>query len=532
MNNVIPFPDSDQKLTAEQVAMRENVIRADHVRQLRIALTERPMMRPADQERVAQALHGLLQRVEQRHGVRKAKVLRQAGIGTNGDSTKHLSQYAIPSDLSRDEILRRSKRLRKKTAPYLAIAKAAAKLAALDEDDVLLEVFGQADFGARAGGTREPAPEFEELASRLRYIAEGIARKYDLTAYFHEVERAGVAPSPTGECYERERESGPLALEEIEIRFQTAAEPYRWPIEFNQPSWEAEIEALPAYPSLVLGAWEIGSPFAVSVTAEMTAADGSACQVSGTVQGHYTAELRLCIAPIGKEREATPAVQVRLSPTLSPLHPVAPAGRHERTLEQHGERALTDADPIIIFPEQGWCPLKTGQSKVVGRVAATNETIVCEICVERDAIPDPFRGYFSDIDSLISDHSFSSPSVRFLPITGVVCQDWFGFPHGENKYHTSERWLDERALGPALSESFTMFGYNYYFHKYPRDTLADELDVRLCNSSHGLDLLLEAQAKRLRELFEEERSSVLEYRDAEWARVQERWKAGPTAAEE
>jgi hypothetical protein len=61
------------------------------------------------------------------------------------------------------------KRLCQNTKPYEKIAKAAAKLAALDEEEVLLEVFGHADFAQ--GGARKPAPEFEQLASRQRFVA-------------------------------------------------------------------------------------------------------------------------------------------------------------------------------------------------------------------------------------------------------------------------------------------------------------------------------------------------------------------------
>jgi hypothetical protein len=50
----------------------------------------------ADQITVAQALYKLLECVEKTHQVKKAAVLRKADIGSEGDSTKHLAQYAIP----------------------------------------------------------------------------------------------------------------------------------------------------------------------------------------------------------------------------------------------------------------------------------------------------------------------------------------------------------------------------------------------------------------------------------------------------
>jgi hypothetical protein len=242
MADIVKFPGSKNPPTPEEAAQRKIEAQAHHAersRRLRMALKEPPRMQGDDQITAAEALHGLLERMEQRHGVRKKEVLRGAGIGSKEDSTKHLSQYAIPQDLTPEEVRMRSKRLRKNVRPYLAIAKAAAKLAGLDEDEVLLELFGHAGSWARSG-TREPAPESEKLAERLRFVTAGIARKYELTAFFREVEKAGVAPIPSMKCFERDT-GRPVAMEEIEIEFIYWSQ--EWPIEFNQPSWEAETEA-------------------------------------------------------------------------------------------------------------------------------------------------------------------------------------------------------------------------------------------------------------------------------------------------
>src|SRR5216683_5529234 len=110
MADIITFPPNKAP-TPEEAAKRKIEAQAHHAeraRRLRNALVERPTMQ-GDQIIVAQALHGLLERVEQRHGVRKKEVLREAGIGSKEDSTKHLSQYAIPQDLPPEELDRRSK---------------------------------------------------------------------------------------------------------------------------------------------------------------------------------------------------------------------------------------------------------------------------------------------------------------------------------------------------------------------------------------------------------------------------------------
>jgi hypothetical protein len=530
MADIVPFRASKTKPTPEDLAMRESQSRANRAelaRQLRNELRpgskRGPIMRREDQIAVAQALYGLLKRVEEHPGIPKRAVLIEAGIGNEKeDPTKHLSEYAIPPNLRPEE--RAKKRLCKNAKPYERIAKAAAKLAALDEDEVLLEVFGQADFWTR-GGARKPASEFEELAFRLRFVAEGVAAKHNLTAFFRDVERARVVAAPSRECERRELDGGRL-LEPGEIEIEFFRWPFGfqwpWPIEFNQPSWEAEVEeqaAFPPYPSLVLGTWPLSNAFPVSVVAEMRSTDGNARQVSGTTQGQYVVHLRLCIAPIGKQLRATLVLRVRLGATLSPLQ--------LPTWAAQGDEA-----PMLIFPtfdpgsnaDAFWL-LRPGQSKIVGHNAATNEEAACEVRIERDPIPSPFKGYFKDLDRLTSDDESSDgsqssdPALQFLPITGAICEDWFKFLLNENQYNVMERSIAERALGMTFS------GVPRGYGPFDRSTLAAALDDFVCEPLEGLDLSLEELALRLKAALEKARCSALEDRAAGWERVRERWIA-------
>jgi hypothetical protein len=95
--------------------------------------------------------------------------------------------------------------------------RAAARQADLDEGDVLLEVFERANFWRHHA--REAAPEFAELASRLRFVAEGISARHKLSEFFREVERACVSPAPAPEYIQRDAENDGLVGEEIAIEF-------------------------------------------------------------------------------------------------------------------------------------------------------------------------------------------------------------------------------------------------------------------------------------------------------------------------
>ncbi len=530
MDNVVPFsksPDNGKKPPQKDEAARAKnteASRAERLHRLRKALADKPKLSLADQETVAQALYGLLQRTEKDHRIPKAHVMREAGLGGEGDSTKHLSQYAIPPDGN-------SERLRKKAGPYEKLAKAAAKLADLDEGQVLMEVFDQASFW-RSTGTREAAEEFEELAKRLRYVINAVARKHDLGSFFQDVKKCGGVITPNADSWRREEEMGRLLQpHEIEVQFHFGGfgGPQKWPIEFDQLTYEAEDgngDHVPVYPSLVLGAWQF-NPFPVGVEAQMTDVHGSANPISGTVEGRSTIELRLCIVPIGRSLEATPALRVQWTVALSSLR-AASVAAPDKIDAGVGDSSSCDGAPILNFHSSVHMPLlKRGKSKIVGHSVEGDREVDCEAFVESDMIPNPFRAYFGDLDSAVSETVDSAVGVRFLPLTGKACEDWFGLRISDDHYDPMQQRLADRIQGNnvvdwfCLSESpSTQFGF---------DTLADMIDRCLCDTANGLDIQLESQAESLRRAYDEHRRLAVRQRAEGWECVKKRWEAFSSA---
>jgi hypothetical protein len=392
-----------------------------------------PKLSPDDQRIVAEALYRLMQRVEKEHGEPKAKVIRKAQMGGDGDSTKHLSHYAIRPGAN-------AGRLRQKVEPYVKLTETAAKLAGIDETEALLEVFGRAT-SLQTNNTESAPAEFVELAGRLRFVMEGVAREQGLTEFFQAVERGGGVLAPAADCWSTEQETGHLlTTQEIAIEFYFGWGSQLWPIEFFVPTEEAEDpdgDHIPAYPSLIVGAWWLDSTFPVSVTANVTEADGIALALSGTVEGRHEVELRLCIVPVGSAMHATPALRVQLSTALSPLMSRADAGG---SVPSHARAELS-------FPWAGMPMLKRGRSKVAGRYAAGDKNIDCDIYVKDDVVPRLLKEWFVDLASSAPTKPGIAGGVRFLPITGAVCEDWFGFAVSKNYYDPMQQRIADRAQG-------------------------------------------------------------------------------------
>jgi hypothetical protein len=431
-------------------------------------------------------LHDLLDRVERQHRISKANTLREAGIGAPGDSTKHLSQYAISRDLPDEEIQRRSARLRKGTRPYEKIARAAARLAGLAEDDRLVEVFGQANFWR--GDVFEAAPEFVELARRLRFVADAISTKYNLTTFFREVEKAGVSPALKGSGQEEQIE---FSSDNRMTDGASNTDELGWPIELYQPtylSYYEQLGDLPAYPLVVLGAWALfDRPFQVEVS--------SVSNASGARTGWPAVVLSFCIAPVGGERSATPVLRVDL-------------------------RALVDLRPLVDLARIGfraWVKFSSGH-----HTDGDHKIIIKDL----PELPPPFTSDFA------KRHTFE---VIFLPINSTVCEAWFKFCAFENEYY------DYAVFLPMLNASLpvphpaqdtddslcTMYGQQAPFSSFGSGTLAGLIDAALCDPTRGLDQLLEQQVKRLTDAFGASQAAERKRRDRNWRIIEKRWSTPP-----
>jgi hypothetical protein len=519
----IAMMDEPRRLPKTDEQPAPSVNRIERCHRLRAALKGQASQRlpEADRVTVAEALYGLLQRVERERHIPKAKVLREAGFGSDGDSTKHLSQYAIRPDASR-------KRLRKTVGPYEKIAKVAANLANMDENEVLLEIFGQASFW-QSVGTRQAGAEFEELAAHLTYVMEGIARGLGLAEFFQAVENGGGVLTPRADSWIREQETGQLLRPEeiaVEFDFDPAWGSQLWPIEFYQPTEEAEDgngDHIPVYPSLILGAWPVDNPFPINVTAEVTETDGSVHVVSGVVEGKNEIELRLCIVPVGRALAATPALRVQLNSALSPLISGADASPNRSGICLADSGSPHDG-VLLTFPWVSMPMLRRGKSRVAGRSVANHQDIVCDIIVKDDVVPRFVKDYFVDLAAKPG----SAGGVRFLPITGAVCEDWFGFALSKNHYDPMRQRVADRSLGyPIACLSFTLDSPSA---KFRSDTLADIIHRCLCDPSDGLDIRLKDRAELLRGVYADALGLGVRQRQEGWERVKKRWAPPSSSA--
>jgi hypothetical protein len=488
----VDFPASEEP-TVEQVAAQKRSDRAERISRLRETLRENQWLGPADQITVAQAANDLLVWIEKERGIRKAKILEAAGI-----ANKNKRDYAIPRNLSSEEIERLSRRLKKRTEPYKKIVEAAARVVpGLDEGDLLLDVFGQANIRLTRG--HRPGDGFEELALRLQFVANGISAKYKLTEFFREVEQAGVSPALVPESVQRDAENKDLFGEEIAIKYsspagidwdfgETTSSHLGWPIELNQFTSlcrSEECDDLPAYPLVVLGAWTLGSPFPISIVRP-----ASEAKAPVSARGWTAVVLSFCIAPIGRERSATPVLRVDLC-----------------------------AYVVVDGSTGGWAPLR------LGKVPVGDYELNIE---EVPKLSPPFGP--SDIERHASVGKWPRfPDILFLPINGALCEHWFSFPACEDRYNVD---YDRSVPHPALGDSLILTFYPLVpFSPLGNGTLAALVDRALCDPTAGLDMLLEQQVERLKDAFEASRTAARDLRDKNWEVVKEKWaQAGNDAS--
>jgi hypothetical protein len=489
-DNVVKFPDS-KRPPPEQVAAKKREARARDITRLRAVLNKNRPMPPDDQIIVAQALRDLLDRIERQYPIKKDDILREAGIGIKSaaDPRGHLSEYAIRKNIPLEKV---PKRLRKKTGPYKAIAEAVARLAREDAGEILFEVFQGAGFWQQDVGPEAP-PEFDELAWRLRLVAEGVSARYELSKFFREVEKAGVSPVVTSEP---RQETNDRLAEKIAINFSSDSRDVDadsttsflgWPIEQNQFTWLCRAEDggdLPAYPLVILGTWviptwDLGAPLPVS--SERIA------------KGWPAVVLSFGIVPVGKERSATAVLRVDV---CAFIHFTGP-----KKLENGGTGFGT---------EDGFVPLRQG------RVTLNNYDINIE------HVPTLVPPFTHDHIELHASDTHWKRDILFLPINGTVCKDWLNFASQENLFHKYDRSVPHPALGEPL---YVWCGLVAPFSSFGGDTLAGIVDAALCDPTNGLDRLLEEQVKRLKDAFDESQTAARNLRKQNWELIESRWSA-------
>lgn len=451
MGEVVRLPRAGAEGTEAEARAR----RAARFEALERVLRDRPLMGRPDQLRAAEALWRLLQRAEQRN-VTKAKVLRAARIGAEGDSTKHLSHYAL--DPSLPDARKERARLNKRPTKYRQIAEAAARLAGWDEREAVLEVFNETTLaGTRPG--QEAAPEYEALAQTLREVADAVAAKHGLQAYFQEVAKSKPVLRVLND--EEETAKNRLEPEEIELYFDEQSDILTWPMSFDCESGDrqhVDCEGkVPPYPTVVLGAWRVGDEFQVLVESDECLRDGERgpSPVGGTTEGSYVVELRFCVVPEGPDMQPVGALRVSTSVELMDIHSDG-----------------NPFDPIIRFDDSIFLPGNEAERRCI--IASSGRRIDCHLRYDAGDVPELIGKYFD-----FSVWHLGITGCRFLPLTGPACQDWLGIKMDWDNWHAREKPLHVRVLGPALLDNEIYSG----FSPFPTETVASALDR--CLTGHG-----------------------------------------------
>lgn len=149
---------------------------------IKASLNKNPKMtRPEDQKIVATNLGEILDRLEHGGRGKKEAVLRAANMGEDGDSTKQLYWYTLPTGCPAPE--KRISTLVKRLAGYVKLAQIAADMAGWDERGILIELFRGSTYDASG-----PVPDLPDYIFALDEIFDGLnswlARKTKIQWYY------------------------------------------------------------------------------------------------------------------------------------------------------------------------------------------------------------------------------------------------------------------------------------------------------------------------------------------------------------
>lgn len=520
MGEILDFPGRRHDRARDDAAQ---ALRRERAAALREALDRNPAMGREDQILVAEALWRLLDRAERGSGIRKDRILREAGIGGADNPRKHLAQYALSPSVSSE---RRTKaRLTKRPRPLLKIADAAARLAGWSVDETLLEVFDASSISA-ANSPRQAAPEFEELASHLRSIADTIAGKHDLQAYFRAVARAQVSLAVDEHAMDLldDKSEADIEPDEIELGFQERSGLLDWPISFRQRSedkdYHDDLGTVPPYPSVILGDWEVGEQFPIGVASDTCPQEGEygPSPFGGEAVGQYSAEIRFCIVPFGPEMQALPALRITPELTILPLRAEAALPDAYRSPDGSFETLFDDPTEIIRFDNYDTLP--TGKPvSVEATVIATGRRVRCLLTCDAAVVPAIISSTF-DL-SRIDLFGLQVPRQRcvFLPVYGTVCTDWLSGSASSQTWYASDKTMHVRALGPPVLHNRDGSGFSVF----QAGTIAAALD-RCLSGKEGPDLIamLDERAGRFKKLLAQAQGGAEQARERGYARLQAR----------
>jgi hypothetical protein len=193
MSRVLSFPvraSGDRDAAYSQARANTEADQRERARRAAANLERFPYLEGKDRIIAARNLWLVLDRVEREHGIKKARVLHEAGQGGASDSTKRLERFALRPEVSGEQALARAPKLTRSVAKYERIAEKAAMLAGLPRNAFLLDLLaGLPKYIASPAAPTVVEPWAEPLSELLNAMGRAIAHRHNLVSYFPFVAR-------------------------------------------------------------------------------------------------------------------------------------------------------------------------------------------------------------------------------------------------------------------------------------------------------------------------------------------------------
>lgn len=514
--NVIAFPKRAQpKSKEEHKAAQSNEQFKQSDASIRGFIEEnfrkKPMVESKDDRiRLANNLWKILADVQPKASTKN--ILHAAGKGSDFDSTKRLSYYALNPDLSDAIKEKRALKLAKKVQHYTTIVSAAAKLSNTDESNLIKQLVngtyysqlpdsGHADIDVNAEG-------WHNVESAIKTAANKISTKYNLQHFFKSIRDLGI-----------------VDLTPIQLRrfSQRTGQPTRqW--DLQEPPILVLTDELPPRPSVYLGEIRVCDDISCTIHLQpmlknarneeeeeeeqkerellkrLTEAGFESTSVKGVATPVLLANLELL--PLGRHHIVTPVLR------LSPRTYIASA-EELRELYRFPGSTGTEVWPIGTEVGELAGQIEQGRNYVNGHYYNLYYELDCEMVGESGTvvtlkIETDFGSALAE-DSTVSIVHSASPSTSWIlrfDTWARICLSNPVFTGDDNHYENNER---SKIMNSEIkyADALTFF---------PGDTMAALLDRSLiyapetASLTHLLDEDTSALTKELEIRIEEARA--------------------------
>ena len=187
-NNVVPLfgralreagRDESDKVAGEKKAASDRL----RAKSLRMRLSEKEMInKESDRIRIAKNLGRILKEMEAK-GYKSEKLLRDLGMGKEGDFTKQLYNYVLPEDVEAVPGSPRVRALIKAASLYLRIAEQAAAVMKTDVDLIALQLFENTTYQVDDDVPDERIASLDQIRELLVALADAAIRSANLDTY-------------------------------------------------------------------------------------------------------------------------------------------------------------------------------------------------------------------------------------------------------------------------------------------------------------------------------------------------------------